>query len=74
MTCELIEGDGYRAFQCSNIGDREMTHKELTGKERLEPYQEDECEHRNRYEYKGVLRCKDCPMIYDENSLSWIEQ
>ena len=29
-------------------------------------YEECECEHRNRYEYKNELHCKDCPAVYDE--------
>ena len=74
MCCKLVKGKDFVAFQCSNIGEREMTHKEITGKERLEPYYEDECSHDNRFENKGYLTCEDCGYIYDESTLSWIKK
>lgn len=43
-----------------------------TGKNRLEPYDEFECAHEHRFEYKGYLRCRNCAMVYDERTCSWV--
>ena len=73
MTCKLVKKDGYNAFQCSNTGMREMTYEEITGrKSRLHPYRDNECEHNNTFEHKGVLKCQDCNCVYDDNYLEWV--
>ena len=53
MPCCYFEDGEVRGFQCSGpMGEfREMSYKEIVGKEPLEPYYDDECPHEERYEY-----------------------
>jgi hypothetical protein len=40
-------------------------------KKRLEPYEDNECAHLNRFENHGRLTCQNCGMVYNERSLTW---
>jgi len=46
-------------------------HCNGTGKEPLEPYDEDECPHQYRFEHRGYLRCRNCGAVYNESTCEW---
>jgi hypothetical protein len=67
MSCKLIKTKEFTAFQC--------TPNELGGPGiedgKAKPYEDYECMHLKRFENRGVLTCKDCGAVYDENILEW---
>lgn len=67
--CKIVQRDGRTFFQCKIT--EEPTFYERFGRERLEPYRDDECHHQDNYEYKGELRCRNCPAVYDEQFMEW---
>jgi hypothetical protein len=72
MPCKFVKEKGFTGFQCSRVGMFDYLSNGI-GKERLEPYFEDECRHDERYEYKGQLICKKCGAVYNERYLIWEE-
>ena len=40
-------------------------------KDRLQPYEEDECRHDRRFDRHGVLTCMDCTATYNEKTCEW---
>ena len=32
----------------------------------------DECQHADKFLHHGVLKCKNCPAVFDENILEWV--
>lgn len=75
MACKLIIGKDFRGFQCSRVGMFDYLNDGIfdPDKKPLDPYSRFECDHSNNYEYKGYLKCSVCSMVYNENSLSWID-
>jgi len=70
MSCRLVKkSDGVTAFQCTP--NEFQTFGVVDGQNKI-PYDEGECQHRNRFELKGLLRCKDCASVYDEATLTWV--
>jgi len=72
MNGKIVKGKGYVGIQCTIDQFKEMSHKEICGRERLDPYCEDECHHSHRSEHRGQLVCLDCSAVYDDNTMCWV--
>jgi hypothetical protein len=75
MACKIVRGDGFIGFQCttSPLGGPHLPDDiGEEGRNLLNPYDERECAHENRFDRNGLLTCLDCAMVYDERTLTWV--
>lgn len=75
MSCKRVVGKDFVAIQCSGIGGYNYLPDGIMDPDKdnpLDPYANNECDHSDNFDNRGVLKCTKCGAEYDENRLAWI--